>query len=119
MKPLTNTDKAKLLHELFPEEMPMLLDDMKTFCTDFIRFQDDHRKNWSGIMHFDLWLYFAEEIAGLIRKHRIPMLKSSRVFSEQLCFSYAVLLVNDRIIKYAEKNSRNLKFRLAIELLYK
>ena len=119
MKLLTNTDKAKLLHELFPEEMPLLLDDIKGFCADFITFQESYRKNWSGIMHFDLWLSFAEEIKKLICKRRIPMLKSSRIFSEQLCFSYAVLLVNDRIIKYAEKRSENLKFKQAIDLLYK
>jgi len=90
MKLLTNTDKAKLLHELFPEEVPLLLDNIKGFCADFITFQELYRKNWSGLMHFDLWLSFAEETAGLIRKRRPQMLKSSRVFSEQLCVTYAV-----------------------------
>ncbi len=32
---LTNTDKAKLLHELFPDEIPALLEDIQAVCAHF------------------------------------------------------------------------------------
>lgn len=46
------------------------------------------------------------------------MIKSSRVFSDQLFFTYTVFFVNDRIIKYAENVSENEKFKLAVTLLF-
>jgi len=32
---LTNMDKAKLLHELFPDEIPALLENIQSVCTHF------------------------------------------------------------------------------------
>jgi len=46
------------------------------------------------------------------------MLKSSRVFSDQLFFSYTSLFVTDRIIKYAQQYSENEKFKQAVTLLF-
>jgi hypothetical protein len=48
------------------------------------------------------------------------MVKSSKVFSEQLfhSFDYTALFVNDRIIKYAESRSKNHRFKLAVTLLF-
>ncbi|WP_179412666.1 hypothetical protein HDF19_13070 [Mucilaginibacter sp. E4BP6] len=118
---LTNTDKAKLLHELFPDEIPALLEDIQAVCAHFKANREAYAKTWDfGLMTFDMWLNLAEQADKLINKHRTNMVRSSKVFSEQLfhSFDYTVLFVNDRIIKYAEGKSENSKFKLAVDLLF-
>jgi hypothetical protein len=117
----TNIDKGKLLHELFPDEIPALLDHIQTVCADFKTNKEAYEKTWDfGLMSFDMWLSLAENATASIVKYRLQMTKSSKVFAEQLCHSYdyTVLFVNDRIIKYANSKSANAKFKLAVELLY-
>lgn len=46
------------------------------------------------------------------------MQRSSRVFSDQLYFTYTSLFVTDRIIKYTEHQNQNSKFRQAVSLLF-
>lgn len=122
MKPLnqlTNTEKAKLLHRLFPLEIPGLLDHIQNVCQDLSGNEGHYRENWEvGFFNFDAWLKLALETEALICKLRDQMIGSCNVFSEQLCFSYTVIFVNDQIVKYADRYCRNEKFKLAVELLY-
>ena len=118
---LTNTDKAKLLHELFPDEIPALLDDIQAVYANFKANKEAYAKTWNfGLMSFDMWLQLAEQADKLINKHCTNMVRSSKVFSEQLfhSFDYTVLFVNDRIIKYAEGKSENNRFKMAVALFF-
>lgn len=116
---LTNTAKQKLLHELFPQEIPKLLDNLQQVCTCMQEHREGYAKNWSfGLMSFEAWLSLAIQTEEILNKYRKRMEKSSRVFSEQFCFSYTVLFVNDRIIKYASSECKNEKFKQAVTLLF-
>jgi len=115
-----NIDKLKLLHDLFPQEIPILLDGIVEFCKEFKENNEAHAENWNdGFMPIGYWLSLSDETEKLIKKYRFNMLRSSRVFADQLSFTYAVLFVNDRIIKHADNISPNVKFKLAVELLFK
>lgn len=123
MKPLvefTNEDKAKMLHALFPEEIPLLLDEILAFCEDFKRHKEEYAKDWptNSFFPFDYWFSLSEETATLIKGYRIDMIRSRIVFSSQLCYTYTVLFLNDRIIKYSQNKTTNEKFKKAVELLY-
>lgn len=118
---LNNIGKAKLLHELFPDEIPQLLDHIKNVCADLKANKEAYQSTWDfGLMTFDTWLSLAEKAETLIDRHRTNMIKSSKTFSEQLfhSYDYTVLFVNDRIVKYAEGKSENSKFKQAVALLY-
>lgn len=116
---LTGSAKARLLYDLFPEEMPELIDNIQRFCAHFSENKEKYRTEWqSGIMPFDYWLSLSEETAGIIKKHRYSMLKSGKVFSDQLYFTYTSLFVTDRIIKYADQFSSNEKFKKAVDLFF-
>jgi hypothetical protein len=66
---LINTDKAKLLHELFPDEIPTPLDDIQAVCTHFKANREAYAKTWDfGLMTFDMWLNLAEQADKLIPK---------------------------------------------------
>lgn len=115
---LTNTMKGRLLFELFPDEMPALLDHLAEVCADFRKNQEAYKKDWhNGFMPFDYWFSLSEECAGLLKKHGHAMRKNSKVFSDQLFYGYTALFVNDRTVKYAAR-SGNSKFKQAVELLY-
>lgn len=114
-----NGDKLRLLHDLFSDEIPMLLDHLQQVCADFREHKESYAKDWNnGFMPFDYWFSLSEQTAGLIKKYRFNMVRSSRVFSDQLSFTYAVIFVNDRIIKYADKFAADEKFKQAVILLF-
>ncbi|WP_029275696.1 hypothetical protein [Pedobacter borealis] len=116
---LSGSEKARLLHELFPSEMPMLLEDIKMFCENFKHNKEVYRSQWGeGFMSFDYWQTLSEETAAILKKHTYNMVKSSRMFSDQLYFTYTSLFVTDRIIKYAEHRSRDEKFKLIVQVLF-
>jgi hypothetical protein len=118
---LNNTGKGKLLHELFPDEIPQLLDHIREICADLKENREAYQSTWNfGLMTFDTWLSLAEKAEALIIKHRTNMIKSSKIFSEQLfhSYDYMVLFVNDRIVKYAQGKSENSKFKQAVNLLF-
>jgi hypothetical protein len=119
LKDMVNSEKARLLHELFPDEMPKLLEDIKAVCTDFQERKEEYTKNWNdGFVPFNYWLSLSQETANIIKRHGLTMVKSSRVFSDQLFYTYTFLFVNDRIIKYAERVSEDEKFKQAVKMLY-
>ena len=116
---LAGSAKARLLHELFPNEIPELLENISQFCINFKENKEAYRKDWnSGFMSFDYWLSLSEETAVLLKRHTFQMIRSSKVFSDQLYFTYTSLFVTDRIVKYAEKISTNEKFKQAVTLLF-
>lgn len=116
---LTGSEKARLLHELFPKEMPLLLADIKAFCENFRHNKEAYRPQWgSGFISFDYWQRLAEETSGILEKHTINMTRSSKVFADQLYFTYTAMLVTDRIIKYAEQTSQDEKFKLVVLALF-
>lgn len=120
LKNLINSEKAKLLHDLFPQEVPPLLDFIDAGNHKLEIEQEAIRKEWDfGLMSFDQWFRLSRETADLLKRHRSNMIRSSRVFSDQLFFSYTALYVTDCIVKYADSESNSPKFKLAVALLFK
>lgn len=122
MKPVTqldNTAKAKLLHELFPEEVKPFIDHLKQVCLDFDQRQQQYRESWNfGFFSFDEWLSLSRQTMQRIEKFEFNIVRSSKIFSDQLCFNHQALFVNDRIIKYASGISTNEKFKQMVQVLY-
>lgn len=115
----TNEDKAKLIHALFPKEMPDLLDYITAYCKDLEERKEEYAKKWDdGFMHFNYWLNLAQETERLIKRHRFDLIRSRIVFSSQLCYTYTVLVLNECIVRYAETKSSNEKFKKAVSFLY-
>lgn len=114
----TNTMKGKLLFDLFPNEMPDLLDHLAQICNDFKLNKQDYADNWdNGFMPFDYWFSLSERCAELLKKNGYSMRKNSKIFSDQLFYGYTALFVNDRIVKYAARSGSE-KFKLAVSVIY-
>ncbi|MCX2492641.1 hypothetical protein OQX63_04105 [Pedobacter sp. PF22-3] len=122
MKPLEtlhNSEKARLIADLLPNEINLFLDHLKAFCIEFRERKEEFASNWTTAMvPFDYWQHLSAETEALLNRHMNSMKRSSKVYADQLYFSQTSLFVNDRIIKYAEKKSQDEKFKTAIKLFY-
>jgi hypothetical protein len=107
------------LHELFPVETGLYLTHLKQVCLiSSCTSSNIGDAEISVFFSFDEWLSLSRQTLERIEKFEFNMIKSSKVFSDQLCFNLQALFVNDPIIKYAGKISSYEKFKLMVQVLY-
>lgn len=120
MKPLENlinVEKAKLLHELFPQEIPALLEYTNNMCLTIQENEQLARSQWeNGLLTFDTWLSFVEEARRKIEKYGKQLHTHSRLFADQLFDGYVALYMVHCMTIYTKHS--NPKFALAIDLLF-
>ncbi len=89
MKPLEqliNVEKARLLHELFPQEIPALLEFTNNMCLTIQEDEQVTREQWkNGLLTIEAWLSFVEEVRSKIDKYGKRLHTQSRLFADQ-CF---------------------------------
>ncbi|MES2827102.1 MAG: hypothetical protein V4687_03075 [Bacteroidota bacterium] len=86
-----------------------------------IREEEERNGNaWvDGFMFFDYWLSLISETEQIITAESTAMVKSHRVFSEQLSSGYIALFVNHCIWVYTSTRTPPVpKFTLAVRLLF-
>ena len=115
----TNVDKAALIHQLFPEEIPALLDFITGMCQSIKEDEQRNRAAWDGgFMSFDFWLGLLNSSEVIIAEKRKSLIKSRLVFSEQLFSDHKAIFLNYCISMYVTvRKHPNPKFTLAVELL--
>ncbi|OJW80313.1 MAG: hypothetical protein BGO69_05645 [Bacteroidetes bacterium 46-16] len=123
MKPLENlinVEKARLLHELFPQEIPALLEYVNGMCLTIQEDEQSTRNQWeNGLLTVESWLSFVEEIRNKIERYGKRMHKQSRLFADQLFDGYvAIYMVHCMTLYTTIRNHPNHKFSLAIDLLF-
>ncbi|HKG07277.1 MAG TPA: hypothetical protein VKB19_12495 [Pedobacter sp.] len=116
----TNVDKAALLHQLFPQEIPELLEFITGMCQSIREDEQRNRKAWDdGFMSFDYWLSLLNQTEQIIKFRSKAITGSHRVFSEQLFSGYTALFVNHCIWVYTStRKPADPKFTLAVQLLF-
>lgn len=122
MKPidrLNNVERAKILHQLFPEEINPVLVYMSKH-TEYILANADHlRKEWShGLINFEMWLQFAGITKCCLAKYGHRLNKTAALFADQLFDGLLALYTVDCIAKYAETENAGPKFSKAVELFF-
>lgn len=118
---MTNVQKAKLISELLPEEIPAFLDytiyvsDMITSDPDGLRKQWDYNNPIIGPQH---WIYYAAEAKSIIEEHGNKLARSPKFFSDQLFDGMLALFTCHCIEQYAQHKCTNEKFKLAQQLIF-
>jgi len=116
---LTNVDKARLLHELFPDEVAAVLQYTKEMYTLIDKDKDTIKADWkNGLLTAAFWFTLSNNANRTIEKYAGKLEKSSRLFANQLFDGYAALFIVECIIKYASGRSDNKKFIKAVEILF-
>lgn len=123
MKPLENLmniEKARLLHELFAQEIPALLKYTHNMCLTMQQNEQLTREQYKkGVFTDEVWLSFVEEIKSKIDKYGKRLHTHSRLFADQLFDGYvAFYMVHCMALYTTVRKHANHKFALAIELLF-
>ena len=122
MKPLdelASREKAKLLHELFPSEMPDLVAFIQEVCNTIEREKDIIELEWDNqLLTGEFWFHLAEKVSSIINRYGNKLGKSSRLFAGQFFTESVVILIVHAMEKYGSAKSNNAKFIKAVELLF-
>ncbi|WEK21324.1 MAG: hypothetical protein P0Y49_09240 [Candidatus Pedobacter colombiensis] len=116
----TNVDKAALLHQLFPEEIPSLIEFMQGMSESIIENEELNRDKWdNGFLSFNQWLHLAKETNTKIKENGTRMCKSTRLFSGQLFDGSIAVFTNHCIaVLITTKQHSNQRFIHAAHMLY-
>ena len=123
MKPLEqliNVEKGKLLHELFPNEMPALFHHIKETCNLIDTDKDTIRAHWkNGLLTADFWFTLSGNANRIIDKYGAKLEKSSRLFADQFFDRYTAIYTIECIVKYASSKTADKKFINAVAMLFR
>lgn len=117
---LNNVEKAQLLHNLFPQEIPAVLQFISSCAKTLIEEQEQQRPHWDGALFgFDFWLSLAQHAEKVISEYDRKLQKSSRLFADELFGGYnAAFAVHCLTIYTTVRQHTNSKFTLATDLLF-
>ncbi|TRW21553.1 hypothetical protein FMM05_20055 [Flavobacterium zepuense] len=117
---MTNVEKAGVLFDLFPREIPEFLDAIHGMCQAVKEDEDGHKRAWNnGFLNWDLWFALLTEAERKIRRYKTKMAKNKRLFADQLFDGYVVMYTVHCLTSYAPtRQLANRKFTLAVDLLF-
>jgi hypothetical protein len=117
---LTNSDKAKLLHVLFPQHMGELINFIEGMCWTVQEEQENGRRAWdNGFITFESWLYLAADARKQIAGNRKKMISQSSLFASGLFSGYTALFSVQCVVTYtAVRKHPDSKFTKAVDLFF-
>lgn len=123
MKPLTqllNTEKARLLHQLFPDAIPDLLQYVKGMCLTVAEQSDTLHNNWNNqLLTADMWLSLASTAEEKLTRYGTRLHTSSTLFADQLFDGYLALFMVHCLAVYTSTSIHpDRKFTAAVDLLF-
>ena len=123
MKPfynLTNVDKAKVLHELFPDEMPAFLEFVKSVSRLIDEKHAELNATWKHqLFTFEFWVNLSKDAENKINQYNKKLHTSSRLFADQLFDGYAAFFAVHCLIEYIKKaDCKNEKFVKAVDMFF-
>lgn len=87
-------DRAQLLHQLFPEEIPAFVDYVKRVCQTIKEGEAaEQAKGMHGIVTFEFWLQLVADTERRIDRYGAQLHKRARLFADQLFDGQNALLM--------------------------
>lgn len=117
---MTNTEKAKLLHGLFPEEIPALISTMVGMLEILQAEEAPNRTDWdSGLFDPDFRAMLLGEAQRKVAHYGRKMHRNARLFADQLFDGYVIFCSVYCLKAYAlSRRMYNPKFTTAVDLFY-
>ena len=115
---LNNVERAKLLFELFPGEMPAFISFMGTIAEKIMNDEKDLRENWERqLITVDFWLELAKTTKATLNKYGPKLAASSRLFADQLFDGYSAMLASHCLSQF-KKVTTSQRFIKAIDVFF-
>lgn len=120
LEELINVEKGRLLHQLFPAEIPAFVQFVTAMSQTIEEEQERIKSKWdNGLFGFDFWLSLAKEAARKLAQYGGRLHSSSILFADQLFDGYAAVYLSHCLIQYTQpRKHHNEKFALAVQLLF-
>ena len=117
---MNNVEKGKLLFELFPEEMPVLIAFMKEITQSVINDPGKLKaKPIDQIYTTEFWQELVDDAKRKLDLYGNKLAKRSRLFSDQLFDGYNSIYAGYCLHEYIRSDSyTNRKFRYGVLLLF-
>lgn len=121
LEQLNNVERARILFELFPSEIPAFLEFQKAVTDNLVRDPDQLKEKWENqFFNFDFWMSLVKDVQQKLEKHSFNLSKKSRLFSDQLFDGYLALYSAHCLHQYAIHGKlENPRFVHAIEVFFK
>ncbi|MGN6180595.1 MAG: hypothetical protein ACTHNW_15525 [Mucilaginibacter sp.] len=116
---LTNVDKAKIIFELFRNEMPEFLEYVGYMADKVANDKDELIANWNNpFLSYHQWFSLSEQVNATIKRYGKSPFKSANVFAEQLFGGYSALFTNHCLEQYGLHRAQSPRFAQAVNLFY-
>jgi hypothetical protein len=116
---LTNIDKAKIIFDLFKEEIPEFLNYLQGMAEKIAHDEDELIANWSNpFLSYHQWLNLSKQVSATVKRYGKNLEKSDNTFAEQLFGGYAAIFSNHCLEKYGNHKSKSPRFPQAMALFY-
>ncbi|QEM09194.1 hypothetical protein [Mucilaginibacter rubeus] len=116
---LTNVEKAKIMFDLFRDEIPELLNYMEEINAKIETDKEPLIAGWNNpFFNYQQWLNLSDQVAGAIKRYGKNLTKSGNVFSEQLFGGYTAIFSNHCMEQYGLHRAKSPRFAVAVTLFY-
>ncbi len=116
---LMNVDKAKIMFDLFRDEIPGFLEYTQTIAGKVAEDKEELIAGWTNpFLSYHQWLQLAEQVNSTIKKYGKNLAKSGNLFADQLFDGYLAIFSNHCLEQYSVNKAHASKFKLAISLFY-
>ncbi|RYD59143.1 MAG: hypothetical protein EOP56_02625 [Sphingobacteriales bacterium] len=117
---LMNVEKGRLLHQLFPLEIPAFLQFVALMSQTIEEEQQRIKSKWAnGFIDFEYWLSLSRATAKKLTQYGKRLNTNSSLFADQLFDGHAALYLSHCLIQYTQpRKHENEKFTLAVQLLF-
>ena len=109
-----------MLHQLFPNEIPALIEFTEGVCIAIAQEEKRYRSNWkNGLITFDYWISLVAQVRQNIEVYGKAMGKRTPLFAEQLFSGHLAMVMAHAMYLYTTTRQHpNRKFSVAIDLLF-
>lgn len=120
LEELMNVEKGRLLHQLFPAEIPAFLLFVAGMSETIEEEQGRIKAKWDNrLLEFEFWLSLSRDAAKKLARYGNRLHGNRRLFAEQLFDGYTAAYLSHCLLQYTQtRKHSNEKFALAVQLFF-
>lgn len=117
---LNNVQRAKLLFDLLPADIPAYIDFTKSLAERVKENPGALREKWQApLLNVDMWVRLAQAVHDVIEKYGTKLSKSGRLFSDHLFDGYTALFSVHCLQQFVQHvELKEPRFKGAVTLLF-